>query len=188
MKKNAISLLFIYLLFIAFLSPNAALGVIWSDDPEATFVAPASLQRVEKEAFAGVALQTVIFQEGFRCLGDDVFKGALKLKDAFIPSTTIYISDSAFPNSCELLIHGSAESYAQQWAKKNQVAFEIDYTHGIMLKSEGSFNLHHQEEDFLWLNLKPRNVIEGVLRAENVDCSMRPQDRPELYPIDYRFP
>ena len=186
MKKAVVLLLLIYLGFV-FSFPYTAFAEIVSDDSGTTFIAPASLQRVEKEAFADVATRTVVFQEGFRYLGDEVFKGAFQLKNVYIPKTTAYISDSAFSTNIGVSIHSTVGSYAQRWAKKHQVAFVADYTYAFEAERELVITRYYQKAYFMH-TIKPQEEIRIAIRADNKDRSMRPQDRPELNPIDYRFP
>ena len=105
----------------------------------------------------------------------------------FIPKSVLFIGDFAFPENTDLVIYGIRGSYAQKWAEDNYFVFkENDIWTAIQLKKTVSLKLilllwiicFVNEETLLRLSEYTRKYIK----------SMRPQDRSELYPINYRFP
>ncbi len=151
-------------------------------------VFPASLQIVEEEAFAGTSIQALVLKEGLQNIGYHAFYNMKSLHDVFLPSSVEYIDDSAFSCSALEVIHGVEGSYAHKWAEEHGIPFEIteywaaspERVHvfaELLLALVGSFCLPIQNE---------KKRIKQYRRAFII--SMRPQDRVELNPIDYRFP
>ena len=64
-----------------------------------TAVFPTSLTLIENEAFEGTVFSTLVFQNGLISISEHAFSNTNQLKDAYIPSSAEYISDSAFYNS-----------------------------------------------------------------------------------------
>lgn len=65
----------------------------------------------------------VILPEGLTAIGDEVFKGHKELKSIVIPESVTKIGKDAFKGCRKLVIHAAAGSAAEQYAKKNKVAF-----------------------------------------------------------------
>jgi len=154
--------------------------------PDYLAVFPSSLQVVDEEAFAGTAFETVVFGNSLRSLGDRSFENASRLTHLYIPVSTEHIGESVLPGT--VLLHGVDGSYAQAWAKGNGISFVIDDVWNV---SGAFFGLHIENLlSLLWvicpaddkLLLQLSEIIKRFVK------SMRPQDRPELYPINYRFP
>ena len=152
-----------------------------------TFLFPKSLVSVEEEAFAGTIPQTVVFYSGLKSIAPGAF-ASKALTDAYIPLTADFIADSAFPLIPEFTIHGVNGSYAQRWADKHQIAFSADYSTAFA-SGDGKRILHAglKEESFHQA-VDPDEDKTAPGENEGREISMRPQDRPELYPIDERFP
>lgn len=151
-------------------------------------VFPASLQIVEEEAFEGTSMQALLFEESLQHIGYRAFYSMQSLRDVYVPRSVEYIEDSAFLCSSLEAIHGAEGSYAQRWADVHGIPFEtseywssvperVHVFAEILIALLGSFCLPKQCE---------RKRIKQYLRAFII--SMRPQDRAELHPIDYRFP
>jgi hypothetical protein len=151
-------------------------------------VFPASLQIVEEEAFAETSIQSLFFEEGLRHIGYQAFYRMKALRDVFLPSSVEFIEDSAFSCSSLEVIHGVEGSYAHKWSDGHGIPFEMnDYWASspervhvfaeLLLALLGSFCMPVQYE---------KKKIKQYLRSFAI--SMRPQDRAELNPIDYRFP
>lgn len=155
---------------------------------ENTISFPAFLMFIDEEAFAGTQVQTVIFQNGVQSIGSDAFGGADNLKDVFIPGSIIIIADSAFPKNDGLTIHGLEGSYVQEWAEVNGFDFVVD---DIWTDSLFPEEIHIENLILLFWIICPvdeRAFIRFFEKINRYIKSMRPQDRPELYPINYRFP
>jgi len=149
---------------------------------------PKSLLHIEEEAFEGTAFKTLIFEEGFLSAADRAFGGMTSLVDAYFPNTTEYIADSTFEQSSLKRIIGEEGTYIQKWAKQHNIEYEPDECYLTL-----PFRLYISKEVLLSLlalfRLPPD--VELKKRKNNFNkyiLSMRPQDRPELNPIDYRFP
>ncbi len=186
MKKMIAVLLILQMLLV---SPFAyADGGDTGPPTDNSFVFPASLQSIDEEAFVGTAAETVIFPEGFSKIGDLAFAYARNLKNAYIPATTNNIGSDSFSHNANLTIHGVEKSIAYQWALENGFAFVND---DIWTKAQASEGFQIESLLALFFIICP--VDEECLKRFLRDVyeylrSMRPQDRPELNPIDYKFP
>ena len=149
---------------------------------------PSALLSVGEEAFEGTSFRTLVFEDGLLSIHDRAFSNMKQLKLACFPDSVEYIADSAFFRSGLKVIRGRYDSYAQRWAERQQMRFEAeDRWHiaatdmqrfaGILAVLLGFFSLPMGEDT---------KRIKRYLSL--LEISMRPQDRPELYPIDYRFP
>ena len=153
-----------------------------------TFTLPLSLQEIEEDAFAGTAAETVILPEGLLQIGDEAFAGMSDLSDVYIPGTTEYIADTAFSITADLTIHGIEDSYAEEWANKHQIPFLADDIWHVAFLNAGS----HSKP--IKLVVRFLGIIMFIIfialyrRGRYFERSKRPQDRPELNPIDYCFP
>lgn len=188
MRKRIIAWM---LFFISVVLPpfGYASGAPPPDTGEKSFVFPASLLVVEDEAFAGTAAETIVFPNGFLILGREAFSEASNLRDVYLPPSTVYIGKTAFPTDHkDLLIHGVEGSYVQKWAERHKRPFVSDNIWSARVESvtvrdvqadriDPLFRVADQTKHFLFRRI---DGDEGI--------SMRPQDRPELNPIDYRFP
>lgn len=125
------------------------------------FKLPPSLMIIDEEAFAGTEIEAV-------SLGDKVS----------------YIGAAAFPPN--MLIYGREGSYAQQWAEEN----------GYCFQSENAWNTDFTPVLSLLLLVQAWLFVPAVdtqheykfRRVKAFLRNMRPQERCELYPINYRFP
>ena len=85
---------------------------------------PTSVTAIGKGAFAGRNIETLTIPEGVRSIGDSAFARCInKLTDMFIPASVIEIDNSAFMWCGEFTIHAPAGSYAEQYAKENNIPF-----------------------------------------------------------------
>ena len=147
---------------------------------------PSSLKLLGEEAFSGTAVETLVLPDGLTHIGQRAFKDVLALADLYIPKSSSEIGDEAIPTWT--VIHGEEGSRAQEWAKEAGIRFVVDdvwHTKATVKKTQIE---PFAVLSFVLLPLDPkllrrfRRCMAAFLR------SMRPQDRAELYVIDYRFP
>lgn len=186
MKKSIILLLQMFALLV--LSPAAcADSKTPACSPSTTFLFPSSLVYIEEEAFAGTAARAAVFSDGMLAIDVRAFWGATSLKDVYIPISTVFIADSAFSLRDGFTIHGVEGSYARFWAENHQTRFAADniWTSGSVTRRFVLIQRPvYQDVQKLVYDKK----LIGEEASKNKGKSMRPQDRPELNPIDYRFP
>jgi hypothetical protein len=149
-------------------------------------ILPRSLLRVEEEAFEGTVFRSLSFEDGLLWIGDRAFSNMEHLRDIWLPGSTAYIADTAFSHSSLVRIHGKDGTYVQKWAEEHQIKFEA---------YDSWYIAPHSEYIYLWLLLPlfampcPNSDGKRIRQyIRSLVISMRPQDRPELYPINYRFP
>lgn len=153
-----------------------------------SFLLPDSLQIVGDEAFSGTAVETVIFPDGFLQIGERAFDTARHLTDVYIPKTTEYIADSAFPITSKLTLHGIDGSYAKDWANRHDIPFVVDDIWNVCIARGNSHNTQ-TNPIYRFIATIVLIILFSFLRSCYYELrSRRPQDRPELNPIDYRFP
>lgn len=185
MKKTFV---FFVVLFVVALSPFFYSCAVMSLQQEDYFIFPSSLEVIEDEAFEGTSVQTIILPKGFLSIGDNAFQDALDITDVFIPESTNFIAEHAFSSDGNITIHGIQGSYAAEWANEHKVLFaKIDIWYGRFLPEHAKTAfcrcVEHERADLSLLD----SILSHRL-AKNEGKSKRPQDRPELNPIDYRFP
>lgn len=190
MKKCIVSLMIIIaIIAFGFHLPAFAEKQAFTNQTESVFVFPSSLQLIDEEAFEGTAVKTVIFPNGFIRIENDAFANSRHLTDVYFPPTTQYISETAFSSDKNYIIHGVKGSYAEEWAQKHKVPFIEENIWKLILDNSKTISIRDLGIDILYNRIvNPDRIIKIVSRAENEDESKRPQDRPELNPIDYRFP
>jgi hypothetical protein len=157
-------------------------------DSTAVFTLPASLKVIEDEAFEGVSAETVILSDSTESIGARAFADNGALKAVHVSESLFYIGDNAFEGSYRVMIVGSEGSYAAAWARMHNVAFMPEETSTTWLVKLGRLL---QEGFFLSFSLGcifPEAQFWQRRKREVFERSMRPQDRPELHPINYRFP
>ena len=174
-------LLSVTLFFICVPQPEAEEAYFTADA-----VLPSSLQTISDEAFWGTGFQAVFLNEDVTYVGNEAFANNVNLIDVFIPQSVAYIGSDAFP--LRAVIHGVVNSYAQTWADNNEHTFIADDRWNTNLVQHDSFAKLMMILTCMIVVADDRRLIQvwRYLRASR--RSMRPQDRPELYPIDYRFP
>ena len=167
-------------------NPYTAPLTKYSDKDKLVSSLPVSLLVIDDQAFWGTALEIVCFDRQLYHIGEKAFWNIDTLTEAYIAESTEYVGHDAFPRGT--VIHGVKGSYAQQWAEENGYRFVRDD-----IWSSGTFVKEHLLTLVLLL---PFAVIpadadrykKAYSRFGIYVRSMRPQDRPELYPINYRFP
>ncbi len=65
----------------------------------------------------------IVIQKGIRQIADNAFCGCVYLTDVVIPASVTDIADTAFKDCHKMTIHASAGSYAEQYAKENNIPF-----------------------------------------------------------------
>ena len=191
--KRTVSALLIALVIVAFLPLNSSRADDKrSDDHKvlpAVFIFPSALERIDEEAFVGTAARVLIFDERFKQIGEKAFAETL-LTDAFVPSATEHIADYAFGAAERLIVHGVPGSYAEDWARENDIPFRPDYDRRAIYYGSNSSETGRRPDsrenaetvDDETGYPRPFGRLDTYIQSE------RPQDRPELNPIDYRFP
>lgn len=187
MKRNMIVYFMAFIFIIIF--PSAFADARGSDNrSNNVIIMPFSLECVENQAFEDTAVKTVVFQDGLLSIGDLAFANSRYLTDVYIPANTKYIGENAFPSNERLTIHGIIGSLVEKWAKEHQVPFVPSNIWNVADEGVGADHSKSISVDrfFHVVYYERNNHLHG--RTENEGKSMRPQDRPELNPIDYRFP
>ena len=88
-----------------------------------SFVLPASLEYIEEEAFEQTSAQEVYLPELMQSIGESAFSGNASLRSVYIPASVTFIAEDAFADSRGLTIYGSANSYAEEWARAHGYTF-----------------------------------------------------------------
>lgn len=185
MRNNrAVTIVISFLLLICIMHVLPPIIKDNQNGKSATF--PVSLQRIEDDAFSGTSFCTLAFQEGLLYIGEHAFWNANSQIDVYIPESTVFIGDNAFPENA--IVHGLGDSYAEKWAKNNQYQF-IEESIWSIQKTPKKI----QAEWLLIWSCLTVPVFRGnkralLKRAYIFDKSMRPKDRSELPPIDFKFP
>ena len=68
-------------------------------------------------------IETVIVPSGIRIIGKQAFYGCSSLRDIFLPETIDEICQRAFEYCPNVTIHAPAGSYAESYAKENNIPF-----------------------------------------------------------------
>lgn len=189
MKKLTV-IIAIWLSLIVSLLALSAYKAMWDiyRPAKSTYMLPDALFVIGKEAFANTAVETIVFPDSLSIVGERAFAGTLNLKTATIPESVEYIGKHAFYGSPKLVIRGAKGSYAEKWAQENNVAFiKVDGTQiwsKILKKLLG-------DDSFIIISFccaDPCLLLWRQRKKLERWRSMRPQDRKELYPINYKFP
>ena len=190
MKKSILKCLLAFLLVfisLALFQSGLAHGDELGDSMDAVFVFPSSLEVIEDEAFVGTSAKTAVFSSGFLYIGERVFADAAFLTDVYIPSSTFFIGEHAFAENAGIVIHGVKDSYAQKWATEHSIPFVSDYLLFIIDREKTAVAQEYSITQIIQI-INPLKTINANKRKIYEGKSLRPQDRPELNPIDYRFP
>lgn len=181
-KSVAIVICFLVLICIQLtLSP-----ITFGNNYEKSATFPMSLQRIDNDAFSGTSFQTLAFQKGLLYIGEHAFWNCDIQIVVYVPESVIYIGDNAFPENA--VVHGLRDSYAEEWARNNKYQFIEESIWPIRRTPKRI----HAEWLLIWSCLIVPNYggnKRALLKwAYIFDKSMRPKDRSELPPIDYKFP
>lgn len=183
MKKITLILVLVFCLSAWFMSPSDQ-----EENNDIRFTMPGSLLTIEDEAFEGIAAMTVILPDSLLTIGDRSFAEIYALRDIFVPASVEYISELAFEGNANLVIHGEKNSYAAEWATAHDVAFVEGGVVSAWLKTLNDIIENGVPVLLPIVCILPGTTYQEWKRRETIWRSMRPQDRPELYQIDYKFP
>lgn len=88
-------------------------------------VIPGNVRIIETRAFHWCyRLEEAIVSEGVQKIGAEAFAWCRELKNVTLPASVTEIGEKAFLNTDHLTIHAPAGSYAETYAKENQLYFE----------------------------------------------------------------
>ena len=188
MNKKRLLILVLFTVLCILPLFDAACAEEIDSEKERTFVFPSSIEIIEDEAFEGSAVETVVFPDGLLSIGSRAFGNAYFLTDVYIPDTTTYIADSAFFVTPNLTIHGLDGSYAMDWANSHKISFVVDHVRNTIVQSRRQHNTRTDPMN-RFIVIPVLLILFEFFRLGYYELrSRRPQDRPELNPIDYRFP
>ena len=128
-------------------------------------VLSARIKAIPSQTFQGCSsLESIILPYQVETIEDNAFKNCTKLKKITIPKATTSISDSAFSYPDKMTIYGVAGSYAEQYAKENDIAFVAQQiaTEKITL-SETELTLGRNEKYQLTAGLNPMDSTDEVI-------------------------
>ncbi|MEE1219059.1 MAG: leucine-rich repeat protein, partial [Ruminococcus sp.] len=96
-----------------------------------SIVIPDSVTIIIDEAFIGcTALESVVFGHGISTIGD-IFQGCTSLKSVTIPNNVTHIYETALLyHKSDFFIYGYKGSYAETYAKENDVQFKMIHVKG----------------------------------------------------------
>lgn len=177
-----------YIMLFFFALAFALCGTAYAANNDTGFILPADLKMIEDEAFEGTNAHIVVLPDGVLRIGGRAFGDIRTLEKVYIPESTTYIAESAFSGNACFTILGVEGSHAEDWAKKHGIPFVNENIWKLMLDNGKTVNIHGLEIDVLYRTVNPEKTIKIVSRTGDEEGSKRPQDRPELNPIDYRFP
>lgn len=186
-QRKVVTILLILLLCIIFVKPPAEYKISSIRDllPDDTSILPSCLIEISEEAFLGTALSSIAFNDSLTYIGSFAFYNIRDLISVYIPDSVVNIGLHAFSSNID--IYGVCDSYVESWARSNGYHFTAKDIWNV-----GTPQIVHIIKLLSSLLLCPlvpnceykyrRRRIKRYIR------SMRPQDRPELLPINYRFP
>ena len=99
-------------------------GAFWCCSSLKEWTIPEGVLSIGEKTFCGCrALENISIPETVEIIKADAFNGCAKLKMIRIPNKTVKIGERAFDNCPKLTIHAPAGSYAEQYAKENNIPF-----------------------------------------------------------------
>lgn len=86
-----------------------------------------NLESIEKNAFRGFEnLKSVALPENLKNIGESAFEDCKNLENVLILKNVTTIGENAFKNCSEnLVIYGEKDSYAETYAKENNITFKL---------------------------------------------------------------
>jgi hypothetical protein len=191
MRKMAL-LLALWFCFSAWATDSSSLNGNPVEDTvietKGVFALPTTLKEIGESAFEGTAAETVNIQSSMEMIGDRAFANMKVLKVVHIPKSVKSIGEHAFEGSFNAVIHCIENSYAALWARAHNVAFVREAATSTWILKLGKLLQGSFFRTLFLCCLSPGKQFWQRRKTEKHERSMRPQDRPELYPIDYRFP
>ena len=186
--KKVILILVILLALLCSFSPSPSIQNGMMEEAKSTFILPDSLLEIGEGAFEGIGANKVVLPRNLLKIGERAFANSCSLREIFIPDTVHDIGNYAFEGSVNLTIIGTVDGYAAQWAKEHDTCFAPSIFSTAWIKILTKLCIKNA-----FITLALYFAFGGMmwqLRKRSTESwkSMRPQDRPELYPIDYRFP
>lgn len=152
------------------------------------FVLPASLIAIEDQAFEGTVMKDAFLPATLTTIGERAFAGNLQLRRIIIPKSVSYIGDHAVEPVSGLTVYGEAGSFAAKWTREHNYTF-VRLDGGLAWINIIKKLIEIIRYSILPLSFTAKEVSMWRRRwAIHPLRSMRPQDRIELYPINYRFP
>lgn len=110
---------------------------------------PNSVTNIGAGAFAHSDLASLILPDSVTVIGNGAFSDCQYLTSIVIPSSVTTIGNWVFENSSHVTIHGSTGSYAEDYAKENNIPFVADLSPKV-----GGFNdvweSNYYAEAVLW--------------------------------------
>ena len=123
------------------------------------------VKNISSQTFQGCSsLESIILPYQVETIEENAFKNCTKLKKITIPKATTSISDSAFSYPDKMTIYGVAGSYAEQYAKENDIAFVAQQiaTEKVTL-TETELTLGRNEKYQLTAGLTPMDSTDEVI-------------------------
>ena len=187
--KKVISLFMAYCFVLIILIPSSLLFLRDEDSAsEIPFILPGLLETIEDEAFEGIAAESIFFPNSLLSIGERAFANDRYLKTVTIPESVEYIGEHAFDGSRDLTVCSSANSYAADWAHEHDIMFVASENDLYFSKELGKARTAELCILLPLICCDPDIILRLRKWAKKAGRSMCPQDRPELNPIDYRFP
>lgn len=188
MRKNVAVLLLAFFL-LTLIPPGLANAQEDNTGPVAVYHLPAAIREIGDEAFAKTGVKAVVFRAGITHVGDKVFSGARFLTDIFIPATMEHLEDSFFPCNPRLTIHWLKNSNVADRVRERQIPFvQPNAENSTLISENATYNESRIPNNWRIRVLASEKQVNLRERGADEGKSLRPQDRPELNPIDYRFP
>ena len=155
---------------------------------KAIFVMPEHLIEIGPEAFLNTGARGVVLTEQVERVGERAFARMEDLSAIYIPASTTYIAEDAFQGVDGLTILGRFDSYAHRWAREHGYRF-ISVELWINDSDAGRRAPRRTDPAVLDASLRGTDdELPEAARGPDEGTSLRPQERAELHPIDYRFP
>ncbi len=109
---------------VAFIAGSITVGNGSILEPDC--ILPAALARIEEEAFMGCSFAYIKLSENVTSIGNKAFADCPYLVHIYIPQKTTAIADDAFYGMTGLVIHGTAGSYAEEYASLHGFTFQSE--------------------------------------------------------------
>lgn len=128
-------------------------------------VLSARIKAIPSQTFQGCSsLESIVLPYQVETIEDNAFKNCTKLKKITIPKATTSISDSAFSYPDKMTIYGVAGSYAEQYAKENDIAFVAQQIAAEKITlTETELTLGRNEKYQLTAGLTPMDSTDEVI-------------------------